>query len=237
MSSRSNTGRNACAHATEGSSRCAAAAVEVHIFMNLLQSEGCRSRAAISGRGYFIRALEWPGIYLGHGDSGTDDDSPAPPESRGDRLGGERARADAAARGALVRGQRRGSARAHRADAARRRADSAQPGKLSRLRAVPLGAERRGARRAPHLHLHTLAGGRRSQQSLDGPAAGTREDARAVSRLHARTHPVRRSLLHGTAGFGTVTLRCRDHRQPLRRAQHADHDARRPRGARAHRTR
>src|SRR6516165_10522275 len=54
---------------------------------------------------------------------------------------------------------------------------------------------------------------------------------------HARAHAVRHSVLHGTARLAAITLRRRDHRQSLRRDQHADHDARRTRRTRAHRAR
>ena len=135
-----------------------------------------------------------------------------------------------------VRGERRGSARDHRAAAEKRRTQAPQC-RIPRLSPVPLVPERCGARRASHLYLYAFGRGCRAEQSLDGAAGRTRQDARAVSRLHARAHPVRHSLLHGTARLAAVALRRRDHRQSLRRPQHADHDARRPRGARAHRPR
>src|SRR2546423_10178852 len=77
-------------------------------------------------------------------------------QPRGGRVGGLGARADAAARGSLVRGERRGSPGADGAAAARRGAQGAQPRILSRLSPVSLIPGRRGTRGAPHLHLHAL---------------------------------------------------------------------------------
>ena len=57
------------------------------------------------------------------------------------------------------------------------------------------------------------------------------------SRLHARAHAVRHSVLHGSDRLAALALRRGDHRQPLRRYQHDDHDARGTPGAGAHRAR
>src|SRR6266853_1862909 len=52
-----------------------------------------------------------------------------------------------------------------------------------------------------------------------------------------QAHSVCDPVLHGADRLATGALRRGDHRQRLRRAQHADHDARRPRRARAYRAR
>ena len=57
------------------------------------------------------------------------------------------------------------------------------------------------------------------------PDAAHAEDGRALQRRDARPHAVRRALLHGPGRLAVRALRRRDHRQPLRRAQHADDDA------------
>src|SRR5256885_14279692 len=136
------------------------------------------------------------GATDGYGRTCTDPACAAEP--RGGRLGELGARADAAARGSLVRGHRGGSPGADGAAAARRRAHGAQPRILSRLSPVSLGPGRRGARGAPHLHLHALAGRCRSEQPLDGPAAGAREDARVVSGLHARAQDRKSTRLNSS---------------------------------------
>ena len=65
---------------------------------------------------------------------------------------------------------------------------AAQSAELSGLLSVPLAPLRCGARRAPDLRLHRESRGRRSQQQLDGAAAGARQDGRPVRRLHAGAH-------------------------------------------------
>ena len=69
------------------------------------------------------------------------------------------------------------------------------------------------------------------------PDRGAREDRRAVCRQHEGPHDVRRALLHGPDRLALLTLRRRNHRQPLRRAEHAHHDAHGHAGAEAHRAR
>ena len=80
-------------------------------------------------------------------------------------------------------------------------------------------------------------GRRRPEQSLDGARRRARESRCAVRRRDARPHDVRDSVLHGPDRFADRALRRRDHRQPLRRRQHAHHDAHGRAGARAHRAR
>ena len=65
--------------------------------------------------------------------------------------------------------------------------------------------------------------------SSRGDAAHAR---RALRRLHARAHDVRRAVLDGTARQPDRAHRRRAHRQPVRRGQHAHHDAHGPRRVR-----
>ncbi len=95
----------------------------------------------------------------------------------------------------------------------------------------PLQPQRRGARRAAHLHLHAHQGRGRPHQQLDGPRRRVRQAGRALRRLDARAHHVRRPVRHGPGRLAHVQGRRRDHRQRLRRAQHAHHDAHGPRRA------
>ncbi len=103
--------------------------------------------------------------------------------------------------------------------------DPAQPGEAARLLPPPLEPERRRARRAPHLHLHADEGRGRPDQQLDGARRGVREARQALRRLDEGPHDVRRPVRHGPARLAAVEGRRRAHRQRLRRAQHADHDA------------
>ena len=57
------------------------------------------------------------------------------------------------------------------------------------------------------------------------PADAQRQADAALRRRDAGPHAVRRPLPHGPAGLALRQGRRRDHRQPLRRAEHADHDA------------
>ena len=109
---------------------------------------------------------------------------------------------------------------------ATRRADRAQPAEAARLLPAPQRAARRRAHRAPHLHLHA-----RARTTPARPTTGWRRPRRmrqADAALHGRDEgpdDVRRPVPDGPAGLALLEGRRRDHRQPLRRAQHADHDA------------
>ena len=59
-----------------------------------------------------------------------------------------------------------------------------------------------------------------------------RRSTRAVRRLHARPHDVRRPVQHGPARLADRAHRRRAHRLAVRRREHADHDPDGPRGAR-----
>ncbi len=89
---------------------------------------------------------------------------------------------------------------------------------------VPLRPQRRRPRRGPHLHQHAEQGRGGPDQQLDRRGRAQAHDARPLRRLYARTDDVRHPLLDGPAGFADGQDRRRDHRQPLRRLQHADHD-------------
>ena len=80
-------------------------------------------------------------------------------------------------------------------------------------------------------------GRRRTEQPLDGAGRGAPPDRCAVRRLHARTHALCRAVLHGPVDSRLLALRCRDHRQPLRRAEHGRHDPHGPAALRPHRAR
>ena len=68
---------------------------------------------------------------------------------------------------------------------------------VSRLLSPPQPAERRGAHRAAHLHLHARAGRRGSDQQLAGAGRRPAAHRRAAARLDARPHDVRDSVSHG----------------------------------------
>ena len=123
------------------------------------------------------------------------------------------------------------------AHACARRPDRAQPGDSPGLLPAPLGSFRRRPGGAPDLCLHPQARGRGSEQQLDGPCRGQPEGRRAVRRQHARPDHVRRAVLHGTARLPLRAVRRGDHRQRIRRAQHAHHDAHGRVGAGPHRAR
>ena len=112
----------------------------------------------------------------------------------------------------------------------------AEPGYVPELLPAPLASVGRGSRRARHVHLHAEQGRRGPQQQLDGPVRSASQDRCAVRRRHEGPHDVRRALLHGADRVAVFTLRRRDHRQPIRRAEHAHHDAHGHAGAAAHRT-
>src|ERR1700730_3883088 len=106
MSSRSNMSESACARWPR-SWRTFRGRVETHILLNFLQT-GARRADGREWRPhrYCIRARDRPGIYLGTTDGycRTCTDPASAVEPRGGRLGELGARADAAARGSLVRG-------------------------------------------------------------------------------------------------------------------------------------
>ena len=115
---------------------------------------------------------------------------------------------------------------------------AARPASFPGLLFVPLAPLGRRAGRAPDLRLHARTG-RTPARTITGcaPAEAHAQDGRPVRRLHARTHAVRRAVLHGPDRFAVLPLRRRDHRQRLRGAQHEADDAHGARGARAHRAR
>ncbi len=121
--------------------------------------------------------------------------------------------------------------------AARRGGHVRQAGRGEAPEQLPraLRPERRGAGRGPDVRLQPREDRRRPDEQLDGPARDARDPGRALRRLHARAHDVRRALQHGAARLADRVRRRRDHRLALRRREHADHDAhgsRRPRRAR-----
>ena len=106
-----------------------------------------------------------------------------------------------------------------------RRADAAQPGEDARLLSAPQRPERRRAHRAPDLHLRAHGGRRRPDQQLDVARRRRHEGPAAVQGRDEGPHDVRRAVPHGARGLDLLQGRRRDHRQHLRRAQHAHHDA------------
>ena len=114
-----------------------------------------------------------------------------------------------------------------------RRADRAEPAEASRL----LSPSQRAARCRPHGTSHVCqhdgARRRRSHQQLDVAGGRAREADAAVRRLHARAHHVRGAVPDGPSRIAVFEGRRRDHRQPLRRPEHAHHDARRTGRARS----
>ncbi len=118
-----------------------------------------------------------------------------------------------------------GESSAHRAGRRARDPRAPQPDEAPRLLPPPLQPERRGARRAAHLHLHAEEGRRGPDQQLDGARRRLREAEAALRRLHEGPHDVRRAVHHGPARLAAREGRHRAHRQRLRRPQHAHHDA------------
>ena len=103
---------------------------------------------------------------------------------------------------------------------------------------APQPPDGRRAHRAPHLHLP--AGRRRTPgPPTTGcrPAEAQAQGAAALRRRDEGPHDVRRALRHGPARLALQQGRRRDHRQPLRRRQHAHHDAHGPGRARPARQR
>ena len=101
-----------------------------------------------------------------------------------------------------------------------------EPEQASQLLPGLLRPERRGPRGRPHLHLLAAQGRRRPHQQLDGPGRDARHACSPpVRRLHARPHDVRGAVLDGPAGLADRPHRHRAVRQPLRRREHAHHDA------------
>ena len=68
------------------------------------------------------------------------------------------------------------------------------------------------------------AGRRGADQQLDGAGRRAREGRAAVRRRDEGPHDVRDPVRHGAARLAVQQGRRRDHRQPLRRRQHAHHD-------------
>ncbi len=158
-------------------------------------------------------------------------------ERRPPRLGRRDRQAHPARPYPLVHRLGHGTRRADPADAGQRRPPRTRPGDLPQLLPAPLAPLRRGAGRAPDVHLHEEPRRRGPEQPLDGSRGGPPQDRRPVRGLHEGPHDVRRALLHGPDPLALRALRGRDHRQPLRRAQHAHHDAHGRAGARPHRAR
>ncbi len=82
-------------------------------------------------------------------------------------------------------------------DGRRGQADPAEPGVAARPLPRPHRPERRRPRRGPHLHLLRARGGRRPHEQLARPGRDARRAARALRRLDARPHDVRRAVLDG----------------------------------------
>ena len=96
----------------------------------------------------------------------------------------------------------------------------------------------RGPHRAPHLHRQPVAGRRRSHQQLDVARRRAGQGGAALRRRDEGPHDVRGALRDGPARIALQPGRGRGHGQPVRRGQHADHDAHgsgRPRPARCER--
>ena len=150
----------------------------------------------------------------------------------------EIAAADEARSRRLVRRLAGGVRPALRGNGRRRHAEDAEPGQAAEQLPGAVGSERRRARRRPHVHLQ------RSRRTTPGPtnnwmAAGrdARHAERAVRRLHARPHDVRDPVFDGAARLAHQPDRRRDFGQPVRRRQHAHHDAHGTRGRRTARHR
>ena len=99
-----------------------------------------------------------------------------------------------------------------------------QPGQAPELLPRPLAPVRRRARGGADLHLLEDQGGGRPDQQLGPARRDARHPAAHLQGLHARTDDVRHPVQHGAARLADRQDRLRDHRQPLRRLQHADHD-------------
>ena len=107
-----------------------------------------------------------------------------------------------------------------------------QPGARPRLRPAPERDSRRRAHRAPHLHQHPQQRRRRPDEQLDGSRRRARQADAALPRRHERPDDVCRALPDGPGRLAVLEGRRRDHRQPLRRLEHAADDPRRPGRAR-----
>ena len=101
-----------------------------------------------------------------------------------------------------------------------------------------LGALRSGRRRpgrGPHVHLLGNRGSTPARPTTGATRRDAGRHARALQRLDARPHDVRRAVLDGPARLAHRAHRRAAHRLALRRREHADHDAHgpgRPRRAR-----
>ena len=73
----------------------------------------------------------------------------------------------------------------------------------------------------------TEQGRRRPDQQLDGAGRRARKADAALHGIDEGAHDVRGAVPDGPSRIAVLEGRRRDHRQPLRRAEHAHHDARR----------
>ena len=140
-------------------------------------------------------------------------------------LGGRRREAVSPRRRRLVRRLRRRARASDPGGGPRRGAPAPRPAEAAGLLPPPERPERRRPHRAPHLHLLPRQGRRRPHQQLDGAGRGLRPAREGPRRLHGRADDVRHSVPHGPAGLAVQPGRRPGDRQPLRRPQHADHDA------------
>ena len=141
------------------------------------------------------------------------------------RLGQRSRCTDQTRRNRLVRrlGSREKSA--HQTGSRRGNTHRAQPGETPGLLPASLESQRRRAHRTTDLRLHAEKNRRRTDQQLVRSGRDLRQAARMARRLDARAHDVRRAVRDGPARVAAVESRGRADRQPLRRAEHANHDA------------
>ncbi len=139
-------------------------------------------------------------------------------------LGRRSRRPHQALTGPLGRRLRSRERASRRRDARQRHPQPPERRPLPQLLPPSQRSERRRPHGTPHVHLLVPEGGHRAHQQLDGPARGPHQGRFAVRRRDARAHHVCDPVRHGTARLAVQQGGRRDHGQPLRGRQHADHD-------------